>query len=143
MVRISVPIFKLATLAQTLGIIQEGVNRIDRFFDEQPIPEHSQEVKLTSFDVIYDHVSFAYDENAGEVLQDVDFKASQGQITALVGPSGSGKSTLAQLLPRFWDVGGGAIRIGRPDASLEEVMEAAKAAQCTALLTGFRTDTIR
>jgi ATP-binding cassette subfamily B protein len=164
---ITVPIFKLGTLAQTLGIIQEGVNRIDQFFDEPPVPEHSKEIQLSSYSIDYDRVSFAYNVDANEAAKDVSFTASQGQITALVGPSGSGKSTLAQLLPRFWDVGDGCIRIGgtdirelpieqlmntvsfvfqdsflftdtvlnnirigRPEASLEEAMEAARAAQC-------------
>ncbi|WP_375547016.1 ABC transporter ATP-binding protein [Paenibacillus sp.] len=164
---ISVPIFKLGTLAQTLGSIEEGIRRIDRFFAEPAIPENEKGGIPVQYDVVYEGVSFAYDAEAGEVLKEVSFTAHQGQITALVGPSGSGKSTLAQLLPRFWDVGGGAIRIGgidirdmrmeqlmstvsfvfqdsflftdtlfnnirigRPEATLDEVLQAAKAAQC-------------
>lgn len=60
-------------------------------------------------------MTFAYGENAPQVLKNVDFRAEQGQITAIVGPSGSGKSTIAQLIPRFWDVGAGSIRIGGVD----------------------------
>lgn len=45
-------------------------------------------------------------------MHDINFKAQQGEITALVGPSGSGKSTVANLIPRFWDVEQGEILIG-------------------------------
>ena len=47
-----------------------------------------------------------------KALRDITFTARQGEITALVGPSGSGKSTVANLIPRFWDVAEGEIRIG-------------------------------
>ncbi len=67
-------------------------------------------VQLDRFDIEYDHVNFAY--NQEEVIKDVSFVAKQGEITALVGPSGSGKSTLSKLACRFWDVKRGAIRIG-------------------------------
>ena len=63
-----------------------------------------------------DHVSFSYGGKGGALaLKDVSFRAEQGQITALVGPSGSGKSTIAQLIPRFWDVDAGQIKIGGVD----------------------------
>lgn len=49
------------------------------------------------------------------LMQSVSFTAPQGKITAIVGPSGGGKSTIASLLPRFYDVEQGAIRIGGID----------------------------
>jgi subfamily B ATP-binding cassette protein MsbA len=61
-------------------------------------------------------VSFAYDEGAGRaVLRNVSFGARAGQIIALVGLSGAGKTTLVNLLPRFYDVTGGAIQIDGVD----------------------------
>ena len=65
-------------------------------------------------DVIFDHVTFGYRKDV-PVLHDVSLRLTPGTVTALVGPSGSGKSTLAALLARFYDVGGGAIRIGGRD----------------------------
>jgi len=61
-----------------------------------------------------DHVWFAYADEAW-VLRDLDLRIPTGSTVAIVGPSGAGKSTVAQLIPRFWDVKRGAIRIGGRD----------------------------
>ena len=61
-----------------------------------------------------DHVSFAYQDDLA-VLHNVDLHISAGETLAVVGPSGGGKSTLCQLIPRFYDVTGGAIRIDGQD----------------------------
>jgi len=64
--------------------------------------------------VRFENVSFAYDP-ARPILHDVSFEIPAGKTVAVVGPSGAGKSTLARLLYRFYDVGGGAIRIDGQD----------------------------
>jgi ATP-binding cassette subfamily B protein len=64
--------------------------------------------------VRFEHVSFAY-EPARPILHDLSFEIPAGKTVAVVGPSGAGKSTLARLLYRFYDVGGGAIRIDGQD----------------------------
>src|SRR5699024_225973 len=61
-----------------------------------------------------DHVSFSYNDN-GEVLTDVDLHIEPGQTVAVVGHSGGGETTLCQLIPRFYDVTGGSIRIDGTD----------------------------
>ena len=66
------------------------------------------------YDIRFEHVTFAYREKE-DVLRDVSFTAKQGQVTALVGPSGGGKTTLCNLIPRFYDVTGGTIRIDGQD----------------------------
>ena len=66
------------------------------------------------YDIRFEHVTFAYREKE-DVLRDVSFTAKQGQVTALVGPSGGGKSTLCKLIPRFYDVTDGDIRIDGQD----------------------------
>ena len=116
-------------------------------------------------EVEIDHVSFSYEQEL-DVLHDVSLRVRPGETVAIVGPSGGGKSTLCQLLPRFYDVTGGAIRIdgrdvraitqkslrehigivqqevflfadsileniryGRPDATMDEIVAAAKQAE--------------
>lgn len=114
----------------------------------------------------FDHVTFVYPDGEEPVLKDVSFKACQGQTVAFIGSTGSGKSTLINLIPRFYDVSGGTIKIdgqnvqdysmetlrdkigfipqkamlftgtiaeniryGKEEATMEEVVEAAKIAQ--------------
>ena len=66
-------------------------------------------------DVVFDDVSFKYNEKDNHALRNISFRVSQNTTTALVGPSGAGKSTVARLIPRFWDVTRGSIKIGGTD----------------------------
>lgn len=68
-----------------------------------------------SHDITFDHVSFRYEGAQRDALADVSFTVPQGSTVALVGPSGGGKTTAASLVPRFWDVTSGAVRIGSVD----------------------------
>lgn len=110
------PVYRLAYLGSSTKEIDEGVNRIDRIFNEEPVPEAQLPQKPKSYDIEFRNVSFAYvnetEATRTEALRNISFTAQQGKITALVGPSGSGKSTVANLIPRFWDVTEGEIRIG-------------------------------
>ena len=63
-----------------------------------------------------DHVSFAYQDDMA-VLHYVDLHILPGETIAVVGPSGGGKSTLCQLIPRFYDVTDGAVRIDGHDVA--------------------------
>jgi ATP-binding cassette subfamily B multidrug efflux pump len=71
--------------------------------------------KVRNGQVEFDHVTFSYRGADEPVLKDVSFIASPGQTTAFVGSTGSGKSTLINLIPRFYDVTGGAIRLDGVD----------------------------
>jgi ATP-binding cassette subfamily B protein len=142
--------------------------RLDRMreMEQMPVQEGKTEYSVKNYDIVFDNVSFAYEESK-QVLRDVSFTASQGEVTALVGPSGGGKSTSAKLAARFWDIDKGTItlggedisqidpeallknysvvfqdvvlfnasvadniRIGRRDASGEDIMRVARLAQC-------------
>ena len=113
---ISTPVFKFNSFGSSMNNITEGVRRIDESMSEIPIQEPTDGKKPQGYEITFEHVSFSYEgKDSALVLKDVSFRAEQGQITALVGPSGSGKSTIAQLIPRFWDVGTGQIKIGGVD----------------------------
>lgn len=112
---ISVPVFKLTNIGQSMTSINEAVERIDAVMAEPEISEPVNGKAPKNYDIAFENVSFSYGDNLPQVLKNINFTAKQGQITAIVGPSGGGKSTIAQLIPRFWDVGSGAVRIGGVD----------------------------
>ena len=110
--RIYAPFDQSLALIAELFVSQVSADRMNGLFDT-PIAEGSETFCPKGYDIVFDHVDFAYDKEA--VLQDVSFTAREGEITALVGPSGSGKSTCARLAARLWDVTGGSIRVGGVD----------------------------
>lgn len=65
--------------------------------------------------VEFDHVSFRYPKAEDSVLSDISFTAKPGETTAIIGSTGSGKSTLVHLIPRFYDITGGSIKIDGVD----------------------------
>lgn len=65
--------------------------------------------------VEFDHVSFSYPDADEKVLEEISFKAEKGQTVAFIGSTGSGKSTLINLIPRFFDVTEGAVRVDGVD----------------------------
>ena len=87
---------------------------LEKAYDTKPLPYQEENVKLTHFDVSFEHVDFSYTKES-DVLHDISFYAKEGSTTALIGPSGSGKSTVANLIARFWDVSNGRICIGGRD----------------------------
>jgi subfamily B ATP-binding cassette protein MsbA len=101
------------TFAQGFYSIQKGIASAERIFEildaEEVIVEKKDAISVTTFkkDVVYQDVTFKYERE--EVLKKVNLTVGKGKIIALVGESGGGKSTMADLLPRFYDVTGGAI----------------------------------
>jgi ATP-binding cassette subfamily B protein len=89
--------------------------RIQEILDTKTLAEPDNPKFPKSFDVEFENVSFRYEDRDEYALKDVSFIVPQGTVTALVGPSGAGKSTVAKLIPRFWDVECGTIRIGGAD----------------------------
>ena len=158
---------------------QRGMTGLERFVDIMDVEPDIQdkpnaaELQNVRGNVAFHHVSFHYsDDTEHEVLSDIDLTVPAGQNVALVGPSGSGKTTLCSLIPRFYDVSGGAVSIdgqdvrdvtqhslrrsigmvqqevylfsgtviqnilyGRPDATREEVIQAAKRAGAHEFIT--------
>lgn len=75
----------------------------------QAMPPFSQ-------DIVFDQVSFSYDGESSPVLRGIDLSARKGEVIALVGSSGAGKTTLVNLIPRFYEPSGGAMRFDGIDA---------------------------
>lgn len=169
------PVKKLSHLNNS---IQQGLAAADRVFDiietpsdiQDPVAPHP--IHAGPHDVQFENVYFSYGDQ--DVLKGIHLKVDPGQVLALVGMSGGGKSTIANLIPRFFDVTAGHIRIdgidvrefavadlrrqisivtqepilfnetvrdniayGRPDATQEQVVAAAKAAFAHDFITRF------
>ncbi len=73
------------------------------------------EAAVTRGEVAFDHVSFAYPGQSGNVLSDITFTARAGETIAILGSTGSGKSTLISLIPRLYDVSEGSVKIDGRD----------------------------
>jgi subfamily B ATP-binding cassette protein MsbA len=109
----------LRSLVNVAGPIQQGIAAGESIFeviDEAPEPTGGlRTADRVRGDVQFDSVSFSYPAGKGVALQDINLEVEAGEMIAFVGRSGSGKSTLVNLLPRFYDVDSGSIRIDGAD----------------------------
>jgi subfamily B ATP-binding cassette protein MsbA len=161
------PVKDLATTTNAVAQAAVGAERVRTILDtDATIPEKPDALEPAAFagDIEFDHVAFGYDP-AVSILKDVCFRIQPGQFVGIVGPTGSGKSTVVSLIPRFYDVHSGEVRVdgrcvrdyrlkglrdqigyvlqdtilfrgtifeniafGRPEATREEVIAAAKLA---------------
>jgi ATP-binding cassette subfamily B protein len=115
--RFNQPIQQISVLWTNIQSAVAGAERIFGLLDEEPaVQDAAQAVVMAGIRgrVEFDHVSAEY--LAGQpVLKDVSFAAEPGQTIAIVGPTGAGKTTIINLIPRFYDVTGGAVRIDGSD----------------------------
>ena len=102
--------FKIAIF----NIASDNLNQINSLYDEH-ILESFDDQKPEDYSISFDHVSFGYPDSHTKVLEDISFSVKEKTMTALVGLSGSGKSTLVNLIPRFYDIQQGEIKIGQVD----------------------------
>jgi ATP-binding cassette subfamily B multidrug efflux pump len=94
-----------------------GAERIYNILDEEPEPHDplgTPELHEVEGRIEFENVTFAY-EPGRPVLHDVSFEVERGQTVALVGPTGAGKTTIANLIPRFYDVSAGSVRVDGHD----------------------------
>ncbi|WP_373895385.1 ABC transporter ATP-binding protein [Virgibacillus sp. CBA3643] len=174
MERVYSPLRRLINSSTTLVQAIASIDRVFEFFNvkyDVVDKDNAKELQEIDGKVSIENVSFRYDEEENEVLKNVRLHVQKGETIAFVGMSGGGKSTLISLIPRFYDVTGGAIkvdgmdirdvkarslrdnigmvlqdntlfsesiamniRMGNPDATDEEVVEAAKAANAHAFI---------
>ena len=106
----------LKRLTRVIGNIQKALAAAQRVFMIIDMPEEiaesrdAKQLPEVSGKVEFQNVSFAYNDK-GNVITDLSFSVKPGEVIAIVGPSGAGKSTIANLLPRFYDVNKGDIKI--------------------------------
>lgn len=108
--------FPLINLYHLVERAQLSIDRLQQVLALEPLPEvPAPGQQPQDAGVVFEHVGFRYTPDGEEVLHDVSFTVPAGSVTALVGPSGAGKSTVARLIPRFWDVEHGCVRVGGVD----------------------------
>lgn len=178
------PIKKLINFTEQFQNGYSGYERFLEIMDVEPDitdAKDAQHITTVKGDICFDNVSFKYEEKQDTVLSHINLDVKAGEYVAIVGSSGGGKTTLCSLIPRFYDVDGGAvkldgtdirkiylkdlrrqigivqqdvylfaenimenIRYGRPDATDEEVIEAAKLANADGFISqlpdGYQTD---
>ena len=117
---INIFVAPIEVLVEFTEMFQKGYSGFKRFLevietepDIQDAPD-AQELKNVQGVIDYDHVTFSYNEEE-HVLDDVSIHIEAGRSIALVGPSGGGKTTICSLLPRFYDVKNGAVRVDGQD----------------------------
>jgi ATP-binding cassette subfamily B protein len=86
--------------------------RIQEIMDIPVLHNSKAHKKIKATDIVFENVDFKYNEKDNYALKNINFEVKANTVTALVGPSGAGKSTVAKLIPRFWDVTKGSIKIG-------------------------------
>ena len=111
------PVRKLSAFVEQFMMGSAGFTRflelmrLDPEIQDKP---DAADLKNAKGDISFQHVSFRYNDKA-EVLRDVDLHIRAGEKFAFVGPSGGGKTTICQLIPRFYDVTAGGIRVDGQD----------------------------
>ena len=178
------PIKKLINFTEQFQNGYSGYERFLEIMDVEPDitdAKDAQHITSVKGDICFDNVSFKYEEKQDTVLSHINLDVKAGEYVAIVGSSGGGKTTLCSLIPRFYDVDGGAVKLdgtdirkiylkdlrrqigivqqdvylfaenimenfryGRPDATDEEVIEAAKLANADGFISqlpdGYQTD---
>lgn len=110
----------LSQMTQLSTVIQSSFAAIERVFEildeEEEIPDIENPVKIENVqgNVTFEHVNFGYGESE-TLIEDLNVEIKSGQMVAIVGPTGAGKTTLINLLMRFYDVKGGAIKVDGVD----------------------------
>ena len=112
------PMRKLATLSETMVDGFAGLRRFTELMGLEPDLQDkpgAAELRDVRGAIDVEDVSFAYERDDAEVLHHVSLHVAPGETIAVVGPSGGGKTTLCSLIPRFYDVGEGAVKIDGMD----------------------------
>lgn len=106
---------KIMSASENIMVAREAINRIENLMQTNTLLEEKTKKQTNRNDIKFENVIFSYPNSSKPVINKLSFNIPAGKTFALVGPSGGGKSTLASLIPRFWDVDSGQIKIGGID----------------------------
>lgn len=122
----SIIIMRSMYLSRAAGQAAEAINRVEDLTNAATLHFAENPVSMKGFDIAFDNVGFTYPGANKRAVDGVSFNLPEGKTYALVGTSGGGKTTIARLVPRFWDVESGEVRIGGvnvKDVDHKELME--------------------
>lgn len=124
----AVMMMKIMTVSQDWMLASCALDSIEAILNECPLVDPINPQKPKNHSIEFEGVYFDYENVDGDehILNDVNLKINENETVALVGPSGGGKTTIASLIPRFWDVNNGSIKVGDVDVrdiSTKELME--------------------
>ncbi len=119
---------KIMTVSQDWMLASHALEGIEGILAEKPLVEAVNPQKPKNHSIEFEEVYFDYEKTEGDehTLNNINFKINENKTVALVGPSGGGKTTIASLIPRFWDVDEGSIKVGGVDVrniSTRDLME--------------------
>lgn len=124
----AVMMMKIMTVSQDWMLASCALDSIEAILNENPLVDPINPQKPKNHSIEFEGVYFDYENADGDehILNDVNLKINENETVALVGPSGGGKTTIASLIPKFWDVNQGSIKVGDVDVrdiSTKELMK--------------------
>ena len=125
--QILIELIKLANLIVTVAKAAASASRIEHVLEMQPSIEITSDEGTEAHDdeqfIVFENVSARYNDGGDEALENVSFTVRRGETLGVIGGTGSGKTTLVNLIPHFYDVSGGQVRVDGKDVRMASMQE--------------------